>query len=278
MTVRLLSNVIAVAVAVLLATASSCKTFDLPAETCNPSTLFTRPEPSKGDCGRCLEDECCDAVGVCERTGGCVKIVSDTQKCVIQQNADGLSLEKGCAEGSKLTAVTQDGNLENPAADGAYRCMRSNCGAQCGLPVCQVDKAALLIRNAKCDGCFAGKCCEPLNGCYDNRACKLMLECITSTCGNELGKALDEPVGDAGAHPGTANEIAALCGEPPVLPPGMPECVRTCLCRYHTNDQALPPSDLALLPVNLAQAVYVCGKTARCGHDCAADADDAGHD
>lgn len=272
---RVFRNLLAVSAALVLATVFSCKTFDLPAETCNPSLLHASA-PGTEDCGRCLEDHCCDAVGVCERTTGCAGIVSQTQFCVLNQGINGASAEKSCAEGSGLT-LTKDKKLVNPEADGTYRCMRGECGAQCGLPVCKVDKAALLIRNARCDECFAGGCCAPLNRCYENRACKLMLECIINTCGSELGKALKDPTGGPpDGSVGSRAETDLLCSDHPPPNIGIPDCVRTCLCRYRDNDQGLPPENDALLPASLAQSVYFCGKDAQCGDRCTPGRDEAG--
>jgi hypothetical protein len=260
-----------VAATLVLALIFSCKTFDLPAETCNPSSLNAQ---QSGDCGRCLEDHCCDAVGVCERTDGCADIVRRTQACVLAAGLNGASSERSCAATSELT-LKNGAALAHPEADGAYRCMRSGCGAQCGLPVCQVDQAARLIRNASCDECFAGACCTQLNRCYANRACKLTLECIITGCGSALGPALRDPAAavPAGAL-GDPGAIDALCKDPPPET-GFPACVRKCLCQYRGNDLGLPPSGDSLSPPNLAASVYSCGRDARCGDACLAGPDDA---
>ena len=156
--------------------------------------------------------------------------------------------------------------------------MRGSCGAQCGLPVCQVDQAARLILNPPCDQCFAGACCNELNRCYENRACKLTLECIISSCGSTLGTALrDANAGapDAGGDPAS---VAALCADPPPRT-GLPECVRSCLCAYRGNDLGIPPEGEALAPIALAASVYSCGRAARCGDACStSSAPDAGGD
>jgi hypothetical protein len=274
---RRLSSILALSAVVGLTTAFSCKTFDLPAETCNPGAVHAT---GGEDCGRCLEDHCCDAVGVCERTNDptndCAKIVRDTHACVLEADLQGARVEAKCALASGLTATDDQKRLVHPQADGAYRCMRGECGAQCGLPVCKVDKAALLIRNAKCDECFAGGCCAPLNRCYESRSCKLMLECIINTCGSELGQSLNDPI--VGPPDGNISGNAVLCSDARPQNIGIPECVRTCLCRYQNNDQGLPVEDETLLPINLARSVYVCGKSAKCGDDCIPGPDDAGHD
>ncbi len=250
----------------------SCNTFDLPAEICNPGDLSSKSSPA--DCDRCLEDHCCDAVGVCERTDGCAKIVSQTQECILLA---GPRSERSCAENNQVT-LKKPGTSElvHPEADGAYRCMRGSCGAQCGLPVCQVDQAARLIFNPPCDQCFAGSCCPELNRCYANRACKLTVECIISSCGGTLGTALKDP--DGGAPNGGVTDpakIAALCDDPSART-GLPECVRTCLCAYRGNDLGIPPEGNALSSLDLAAAVYNCGRTSACGDACSSGPIDAG--
>ena len=285
----------------VLAAAFSCKTFDLPAETCDPAPLDARHGlQSENDCSRCLEDQCCDAVGVCDRKPAgtppdkhpsCAKIVSDTHRCVLEAGVNGASDENHCATVAGLTALEEGGTdggttLVNPEADSAYRCMRGRCGAQCGLPVCKVDKAALLIRNADCDRCYAGGCCLDLNRCYENRACKLMLECIIGECGSDLGMAGTEggapslPEGGAPGQPGGAGavpDIERTCTEKPKdFPAG--QCVLNCLCRFRKNDEGLPPTDPTAAPFVLAKKVFDCGQAANCGEACALPPADAGAD
>lgn len=274
------------AASLALAAAFSCKTFDLPAETCDPSTLDAKRDlQSDGDCSRCLEDRCCDEVGECERKDGCGTMVRATQKCVLDHELKGAEFEKECA---RETVKLQPGTKRpaNQEADGAYRCMRANCGAQCGLPVCKVDQAARLIRNAKCDGCFAGGCCGELNRCYASRACKLMLECIIGQCGDTLGTSLQAAARDVGGGDGSADiDPAKVCDQHAKNPASFGDraCVFGCLCKYADNDQGLPPAQLELQPFNLARDVYVCGGAARCGEECAmppdnTDAPDARND
>lgn len=259
------SSTVSTCLAVAVVAALSCTTFDLPAEICNPEGLNAKADgtPSNDGCGRCLEQQCCDAVGRCERQDGCSAIVHDAHACVIAANRRAASAERECAKHLS----------ESREADDVYRCMRGSCGAPCGLPVCKVDKAALLIRNAKCDECFAGGCCSELNRCYESRACKLMLECIVEECGDELGPSLKDPAASLLNLPDS--ELA--CGDPLILA-SAPRCVRQCLCRYRSNEQGLPPSDPSFLPVHLAASVFECGKSASCGNDCTPgpDASDAG--
>jgi hypothetical protein len=266
-----LASLASIAFVVALAAALSCTTFDPPNETCDPRRLDAKRalgEAADGTCSRCLEDRCCDRVGSCERKGGCPEIVSSVHACVLEQPLAGARREQGCANAAGLA--------QDPEANDAYRCMRDACGRECGLPVCKVDPAAVLIQNATCDGCFAGSCCEQLNGCYGSRACKLMIECITRSCGTQLGQAL---ASDATRPPHAAEASAGdVCGAATGAPPAdftAPDCVRACLCKFRDNDQGLLPEDPERRPFTLALRVYECGANAGCGSSCVDGPDDA---
>jgi hypothetical protein len=267
-------SVVVGALALGLVAAFSCKTFDLPSETCDPSHLHAgmlSGDRTDSACNRCLEDHCCEQVGTCERTDPCTKQVSSIHACVLAAGLAGAQAEKGCATDQRLVSRTP--------ADDAYRCMRDSCGNECGLPVCRVDPAALLIQTADCDGCFASSCCGELNACYASRACKLTVECIVKECGGELGAALagapiefpdggiDADAFDPCAAPGAPNGASTA-----------PSCVRKCLCEFKDNDQGLPPRDDAQRPPLLALAVYVCGQQAGCGMHCPKSVDAASGD
>jgi hypothetical protein len=255
--------VAALALALGLVAAFSCKTFDLPNQTCDPSHLHggMLSGDLTGACNRCLEDHCCDEVGTCEHTDHCTAQVSLIHACVLEAGPAGAREEEACASRQTLVSRTP--------ADDAYRCMRDSCGNECGLPVCRVDPAALLIQTADCDGCFASSCCGQLNACYASRACKLTVECIIKECGGELGASLagapiefpdggiDADAFDPCASPGAPNGA-----------PAAPSCVRKCLCEFKDNDQGLRPRDDAQRPPLLALAVYVCGQKAGCGMHC----------
>lgn len=271
-----LVSAMAVVTVSVLAASFSCKTFDLPNETCDPRRLDAKRElgePADGTCSRCLEDRCCDLVGSCDRKGGCAETVSAVHRCVLEQPLAGARREQQCAVSAGLAG--------DPEANDAYRCMRGQCGLECGLPVCKVDPAAVLIQNATCDGCFAGSCCPQLNACYGSRACKLMIECVAQSCGTQLGRALvDDATRPPRALPLDATDGgtsgADFCddaGAPSDFT--APECVRRCLCKFRNNDQGLPPEDLAARPVTLAYRVYECGANAGCGPSCLAGPEDA---
>jgi hypothetical protein len=105
-----------------------------------------------------------------------------------------------------------------------------------------------------------------------------MLECVSTTCGPELGTSLRSRQAVPPLSPPSPEEVAALCGDPPVAIAAIPECVRACLCRFRDNDQGLPPEDPELLPINLATSVYQCGRAADCGEACTKGPEDAGSD
>jgi hypothetical protein len=252
----------------------SCTTFDLPNETCAPRRLDAKRdlgEPADGACSRCLEDRCCDRVGSCDRKEGCAETVSAVHRCVLEQPLAGARREQGCALGAGLA--------QDPEANDAYRCMRDACGQECGLPVCKVDPAAVLIQNATCDGCFAGSCCAQLNACYGSRACKLTIECIAHSCGTRLGQGLvDDAARPPRALPSGGDDGAgatALCADVAPADFTAPACVRACLCRFRDNDQGLPPEDPEARPLTLALRVYECGASAGCGASCLEGPEDA---
>lgn len=248
-----------------LGAAFSCKTFDLPNETCDPSkqhggALMT--PLSDATCNRCLEDRCCDAVGVCERKPGCAEAVSAVHACVIREGIAGARKETACADAQKL------GELQE--ADSAYRCMREQCGGECGLPVCRVDPAALLIHSANCDACFASSCCPQLNECYASRSCKLTIECIVQECGATFASTLTPDLLNVPPDAGTSVfDAQRYCSrDAGTSADGPPACVRKCLCAFKDYDQGLQPTELARRPINLALSVYQCGVSAGCEQSC----------
>jgi hypothetical protein len=247
-----------------LVAAFSCKTFNLPSDTCDPTRFhggIADGTPGASTCERCLEDRCCEQVGTCDGTQSCPGTVSSVHACVIEAGLAGAQQEMTCAG--------QLGKAGDPP-DNAYRCMRGACGNECGLPVCKVDPAALIVQTPRCDACFASSCCNELNACYGNRACKLTLECIINTCKTDLGDALLAGLPLALPDAGDANmfDACATVGARNGLGPEVPTCVRSCLCAYKENDQGLMPLDPALRPAMLSLAVYECGIRAGCGRSC----------
>lgn len=273
---RRVSVVVSIASLIALAADLSCKTFDTPAEICSPASQLetTAPGHQDGTCTRCLEDNCCDKVGVCERKENCSGAVSKTYDCVLKQGVHAAREETNCAVDGGVTTISE--------ANDVYRCMRDSCGDPCGLPICRVDPSVVLFRNADCDGCFASSCCTDLNKCYGNRACKLSIECIVQECGAELGKSLiaDRPAILAGTNmpPADAGDLPDFCGATAPTNFAAPECVRQCLCKYRNDEQGLEPVDPTLRPLVLALGIYTCGAVADCGPSCVGPKGDAGAD
>src|SRR5690606_15860681 len=114
--------------------------------------------------------------------------------------------------------------LTNDKSEALYSCMRANCGPECGVPSCDVDPSVILFANPACDRCIGGSCCETINACYQNRRCKLAVECIATNCTRTLGPAMTE----LGALPGpalTAIREAACNGERPAAGAGAGACI-----------------------------------------------------
>ena len=270
------SSVIVVAIGLAVAAAFSCKTFNLPSDTCDPTQLhggMLSGDLSDSTCNRCLEDHCCEQVGNCGHANGCQETVSAVHACVIDAKLMGAQREDRCARDHMLE--------QSPAADQAYRCMRDSCGNECGLPVCKVDPAAVLIQTPSCDACFSSSCCSELNACYANRACKLTIECIVNECGPQLGASLlagtvsSAPL-NAGGGDGDAAGFDVCAPEAAPNGPHAPACVSKCLCDYKFNDPGLAPDSDAQRPALLALAVYVCAQEAECGKECPHDLDAGG--
>ncbi len=246
-----------------LCAAFSCKTFNLPNETCDPSHLHGAFDGGTTDsvCNRCLEDHCCEEVGVCDRSDPCLAVVMNVHQCVLGAGLQGAHDEMGCA--------TNNGLGVNTPADKAYRCMRSACGNECGLPVCKVDPAAVLIQTAECDACFSSSCCSELNRCYGSRACKLTIECIVNNCGKTLGDSLTADPSRIAADVDAGGLDICDAGAPPVGPADLnAKCVHECVCTFQNHDQGLTPAENTAQPARLALAVYECGQRAGCAARC----------
>ena len=253
-----------------ISAALSCKTFNLPDEICDPRGLRTPIPAGQGTgtdstCTRCLEENCCDDVGVCERSNGCADMVSRAHRCVIEAGLQGAAAESECASDSGLAPETPQNT--------AYRCMRGKCGTQCGLPVCRLDTAAILLQgNPDCDRCFAGACCSQLNACYASRACKLIVECVDGCNGFRAsgGSGPGGPPLDGNGPPDGADDDDAdfLCRDGGTELADLGGCVAGCLCKFRNNDPGLPPEDKEMRPFALARRFFECGSSAGCLEIC----------
>lgn len=247
---------------VVLAADVSCKAFDIPAEICNPSRQLQTSVSAPAECTRCLEERCCESVGVCENAPGCAQVVSNAYDCVLRADVSAARLEGECVKDAGITLGLDAGPS---VTETTYRCMRDSCGTECHLPVCRVDPAVQEIQNPKCDSCFAGSCCRELNDCYGNRTCELTLECIVRDCKSELGGALKNVALGIGVPPDGIGPGADLCADGRA--PNIPACVHACLCKYQSSE-GLEPN----LPFRLAVDVYRCAGRAKCGDVCVSDA------
>lgn len=233
--------------------AGSCETYEVPQKFCRGVEAQGAPagEPALS-CARCLDTRCCDAVGRCQEQGAaCLTSVVEAHTCMLDAGAKRVEAEPGCVTG-----------LEVPAAQEAYACMRGECGEACGLPHCTLDRAVPLIVNPRCDACFNGACCEEINRCFGDRACKLTLDCITVDCQGKLGAELRGP------SPAALDALEALlCPDGKVAQGGAgAECVRACLGAFSSTQ---PPAAVGGEGAAcLAFRVYACGVRAKCGEVC----------
>lgn len=257
MSARTLVRNVAVGSLVGLAVAlAACRTFELPTETCHGTAIngkTTAPDSSNRDpaCSRCLDDSCCDDVGRCEAEAGCTDTVVQAHACVLADPARAAEREASCTQAL----------VPGSRAAYAYACMRQKCGAECALPVCEVDPSASLMLTGTCDKCIAGACCGQLNACYGNRTCKLTFECIVARCPGDVAKspvALD-------------TAISSACSGHATLPDGSVSlCVAQCFAEFSTHPQGAPtdPTEEASC---LAAKTYACATGAGCAATCAVD-------
>ena len=209
-------------------------------------------------CRTCLQTKnapkaCCDAVGACDEdpTKECVPSFQAAHRCV---------LEGGPSEESRCKGL-----LTNEKSKTLYACMRSNCGTECKVPSCDVDPAVTLFANPACDDCIGGSCCETINECYEDRRCKLIVECITKNCPRTLGPSMTL-LGEA--DPATIESVReGVCTGKDV-----PGGVGTGACLQRCLDDFAPSGDRGTTDDQnarcLAFGVYACGAKASCGPKC----------
>jgi hypothetical protein len=165
--------------------------------------------------------------------------------------------------------------------------MRDRCGSivasqgPCGVSSCKVDKAVVLLANPSCDKCVGGSCCKEINACYQDRRCKLALECIVSRCASTLGEAMSRLTAAGKAE--IERTRAAVCSGASAERPqpgtdagadmsGDPtRCiVDECLEVFAPVSGGTSDDQNARC---LAFGVFSCGALADCGKSCAADED-----
>jgi len=232
-------------VAVLVVVA--CGKFEFPAGTCRASLMNARTDPEAATCTDCLElSSSCDDVGRCEDENGCTAAVRSAHECILRAGPLAARDEEACLEDAGVVPATN--------AARAYDTMRTRCGTECLLPVCQVDRAAQLVVNAACDKCVTGACCERMNECYGNRTCKLMFECIETRCADRLFER-------AGAAPGDP-----CVDEVPPVDAGR-DCVFACIAEFSEHTQRRR-EERTKSPECLAFRIQQCAAAAGCVGAC----------
>jgi hypothetical protein len=262
--VRQVSRAAVATVVALVATiaSSSCNAFNLPDGACHGVVVqgATAPE-TRNACSSCLDKGCCDAVGACEAEGaGCSKAIVDGHGEILAAGLDATQKE---AEVRRRFSTAAQRNT--------YECMRRECSGPCALPVCEVDRAASLIVNATCDRCLSDSCCSAINACYQDRPCRLALDCITNECATDFGPSvgridparlpeLERLICDRSeAPPGTED------GGPPSGAEGMGSCVTRCIFEYAISDERPERTQVSTC---LAYRFYACGVRAGCAEAC----------
>ncbi len=259
----LLSRVAVTTVVALAATiaSSSCEAFDLPGVACHGTLVQGAVASETRDaCSSCLDKACCDAVGACEAEGaGCTKALVDGHSEILAAGVDATRKE---AEVRRRFAT--------PAQRNAYECMRKDCSGPCALPVCEVDNAVTLVVNAACDACLSGACCNAINACYQDRPCRLAIDCVTQECAADFGPSVTRT--DPARLPAIEATICDADGPPRVgdgaPPPGAEDfgpCISRCLFEYAVTPER---PERTAVSACLAFRVYACGARARCGDAC----------
>ncbi|MBX3192269.1 MAG: hypothetical protein KF819_35090 [Labilithrix sp.] len=233
---------------------ASCKTFDFPEGTCRSESLIAIADDASAHhaCATCLEGrDACDRVGRCAADEQCASSVKATHACILVGGTHSKREEEACKR-EKLGGAD--------AAVEAFEAMSGGCRASCGIELCQLDPAIAQIGSATCDGCISAACCGPLNACYANRTCKLILDCVAASCGEALS------FGDS-ASPDVPCEQLVDRGPPA----GLPSCIDGCIRRFLSRE---PEGQAGLC---LAARVALCGQRARgCDRACPGPARDAG--
>jgi hypothetical protein len=221
--------VVVLAVAALVISAS-CDAFTIPTKDCHGTDVNRFDIPEAGPtveahpCGACLAAKCCDDVGRCEELAGCPSKVIEAHRCVSGNRPE----EARCIE--KLD--DRGRNL--------YACMRRSCGNECDVPSCEIERSAALFVSADCDRCMTATCCPEINECYKNRRCKLIIECVSSKCGADVGRLMVEfgKLGEERIDASAQEACTAFSADSAAAgPPGASDdCVGQCLDAFATDD------------------------------------------
>lgn len=264
--------VVAGAGVALLASSSSCA-YTIADGICRASSAIGSEDA--GACVDCMQrtPDCCDQVGRCGEQGDCIERVRNTQRCIAEAGPYRAAIEE---ESCKNALGLDASDTTTARARSTYACMRTNCGPACSLPTCKLDPAAGEFVNATCDRCVSLSCCNEVNACYGNRACKLTLECIVRKCGDGLGAALTANATNAPIFTTACSAGSSMRPPDPVLPNN---CIGDCIAQYATSsvESSDTPPEQTIRCV--ATRVFACAAQAGCAAACVPEPNvDAGMD
>lgn len=246
-----------------LVSCRACDSVPQPGQECFAESLVpdTVPDSGKAACVACMEKTpCCDVVGACKDDPTCTNRFREIHSCVLASGGPRGQLEEPrCVGAGEVASGSQD----------VYRCMRTNCGRECALPVCTLEPLVPFAATPRCDSCFAIKCCEEFNECARHRECRLALECIVTECKNELVSILDKREAEQ-----TAEQEAFFCGRTTTPPaeeddsgPPLESCSDRCVLRYLGDFDSPLTAELSRARC-LALRVRNCGAQNDCGPAC----------
>lgn len=210
------------------------------------------------ECTTCLQTKsapraCCDAVGACDEDPDeqCVPSFQAAHLCVV----DGGSSEESRCQGL----------LTNDRSKALYACMQSNCARECQLPSCHLDPAVILFFNPACDDCVGRGCCETINSCYEDRRCKLIVECTTKHCPRTLGPWMTS-LGEGGPEVIAAARDGVCAGQEVPGRGDATACLERCLDDFAPGGERGTEDDRNTRC--LAFGVYACAARSGCGPTC----------
>src|SRR5262249_6216758 len=112
---------------------------------------------------------------------------------------------------------------------------------------------------------LGGACCKPINDCYGDRRCKLVIECISEHCPNTFGSSLTA----FGTLPPNiiSQAVDTVCGgQTPPVP--LPACLHRCLDEFAPDIGTDGGSAADQASRCSAFKVFACGAGAKCGPAC----------
>lgn len=256
---RIVAHVGSIAAVGALVGLVACSAFSFPTQECHGELIdWASPQTfaDRSSCAQCLELHCCDDVGFCSADQTCAGEFRRAHQCV---------------QGNPAAEIACVSSLpEQPRK--LYGCMRDACANECAVPSCVIAPTVSQLGEPTCDRCITASCCEKVNVCYENRRCKLTLECIVRECKTELGVGMTEL---ANLAPGMLDRVTKqICSNDDVVDNvGQFEgCIQTCLQRFTTGTSNDPQARCE------AFEIYACAAQKNCAGDCQAGIVDGGAD